>query len=67
MPEKKAKKKAKETRSGLCRKGTSDTTSEDAEAHSSATKDDEEEEEEEEIHSPYRGEKEKDGLHAPGG
>ena len=44
-PDKKAKKKAKETRSGLRRKGASDMTSEDAETHSSATEDDEEEEE----------------------
>ena len=34
-PEQKDKKKAKETRSGLRRKGTSDVTSEDAETHSS--------------------------------
>ena len=44
-PEKKAKKKTKETRSGLRRKGTSDVMSEDAETHSSpATEDGEEEE-----------------------
>jgi hypothetical protein len=43
--EKKAKKKARETRSGLRRKGTSDVTSEDTESHSSAAEDDKEEEE----------------------
>ena len=58
VPEKKAKKKAKGTRSGLRHKGTSDVTSEDAEARSSA-KDDEEEEEEEEIHSPLQEKKRK--------
>ena len=42
-PEKKAKKRAKETRSGLRRKGTSDVTSEYAETHTSPTEDDEEE------------------------
>ena len=42
-PEKKAEKKAKETRSGLRRKGTSDATSEDAEAYSSPAAEDEEE------------------------
>ena len=51
-PEKKAKKKAKGTRGGIRRKGTSDMTSEDVEAHSSAAEDDEEEEEEEESRSP---------------
>ena len=57
VPENKAKMKAKGTRGGLPRKGTSDVTSKDAEAHSSA-KDDVEEEEEEEIHSlPCRGRK----------
>jgi hypothetical protein len=50
--EKKAKKKAKETRSGLRRKGTSAATSEDAETHSSAAEDDEEEEE---SNSPPEG------------
>ena len=45
-------KKAKETRSGLRRKGTSDATSEDAETHSSVTEDDEEEEE---SNSPPEG------------
>ena len=51
-PEKKAKKKAKETISGLRRKGASYVTSEGAETHSSAAEDDEEEEEEEESRSP---------------
>ena len=45
-------KKAKETRSGLRRKGTSDVTFEDAETHSSHTEDDEEEEE---SNSPPKG------------
>ena len=57
-------KKAKETRSGLRRKGTSDVTFEDAETHSSHTEDDEEEEE---SNSPLEGEEEKGGLHASGG
>ena len=50
-PEKKAKKKAKGTRGGLRRKGTSDVMSEDAETHSS-TAEDNKEEEEEESHPP---------------
>ena len=41
-PEKKAKKKGKETRSGVCRKGSSDAMSEDSEASSSHDKDVEE-------------------------
>lgn len=45
-------KKAKESRSGLRRKGTSDIMSEDAETRSSATED---EEEEEESNSPPEG------------
>ena len=45
-PEKKAKKKAKGAKSGPCRKGTSDMTSEDDEAHSSVPEDNGEEEEE---------------------
>ena len=45
VPEKKAKKTAKGTRSGLCRKGASDMSSED-ETDSSAAEDDGEEEEE---------------------
>ena len=45
-------KKAKETRSGLCRKVTSDVKSEDAETHSSPAEDDEEEEE---SNSPSEG------------
>ena len=51
-PEKKAKKKAKGTRSGLRHKGTSDVTSEDAETHSPPSTDDEEEEE---SNSPPEG------------
>ena len=47
VPEKKAKKKAKGTKSGLHRKGTSDATSEDVEDHSSVAEGDEEEDEEE--------------------
>ena len=45
--EKKAKKKAKGAKSGPRRKGTSDMTSEDDEAHSSVPEDNDEEEEEE--------------------
>ena len=51
-PEKKAKKKAKGAKSGPRRKGTSDVTSEDEEAHSSVPEDDDEEEEEEEEKNP---------------
>ena len=51
-PEKKAKKKAKGTRSGLCRKGASNMTFEDTETHSSTAED----EEEEESNSPPEGE-----------
>ena len=51
-PEKKAKKKGQEARSGLRRKGTSDATSEDAETHSSPAENDEEEEE---SNSPPEG------------
>ena len=43
-PEKKAKKKGQETRSGLRRKVTSDAASEDAETHSSPAKNDDKEE-----------------------
>ena len=50
-PEKKAKKKGQEIRSGLRRKGTLDATSEDAETHSSPV----ENEEEEESNSPPEG------------
>ena len=45
-PKKEASKKAKETRSGLRRRGASDTKSEDSSAHPSS-KDEEEEEEDE--------------------
>ena len=51
-PEKKAKKKAKGAKSGPRRKGTSDATSKDDEAHSSVPEDNDEEEEEEENNSP---------------
>ena len=60
-PEKKAKKKGKEARSGLRRKGTSDIGSEDTEALSSH-EGDEDEEEEEESNSPLKGGKKKRGL-----
>ena len=59
-PEKKAKKKAKGAKSGPRRKGTSDVTSEDDEAHSSVPKDnDEEEGEEEEGNNPPAPEEKK--------
>ena len=57
VPYQAPEKKAKGTRGGLRRKGNSDMTSEEAEAHSSTAEDDEEEEEEEESHSPCRGRK----------
>ena len=57
-PEKKAKKKGKEAKSGLCRKGTSDAASGDNEALSSH-EGDEDEEEEEESNSPLKGWKKK--------
>ena len=63
-PKKKAKKKAKETMSGLRRKGTLDVTSEDTETRSSHSEDDEEGEE---RNFPLEGEEEKGGLHASGG
>ena len=44
-PEKKAKKKGQEARSGLRQKGTSDARSEDAKTHSFPAENDEEEEE----------------------
>ena len=50
--EKKAKKKAKETRSDLRRKGTSDASSEGTETHSSPAENDEGEEE---SNSPPEG------------
>ena len=52
-----SEKKAKETRSGLRRKGTSDITSEDAETHSSPATEDGEEEEEESNSPPEGGRK----------
>ena len=60
-PEKKAKKKGKEAKSGLRRKGTSDAVSGDTEAPSSH-EGDEDEEEEEESNSPLKGGKKKRGA-----
>ena len=57
--EKKAKKKGKEAKSGLRRKGASDVVTEDTETHSSP---DEDEGEEEESNSPLKGERRKGGL-----
>lgn len=62
-PEKKAKKKGKEVRSGLRHKGTSDIMSEDTKALSSH-EGDEDEEEEEENNSPPQGGKKKRGASA---
>ena len=59
MPEKKAKKKSKEAKGGLCRKRTSDAVSGDTEAPSSHEGDEYEEEEEEESNSPLREKKKK--------
>ena len=59
-PEKKAKKKAKETRSGLHRKGTSNIVSEDTEVLSSP-EGDEDEEDEEESNSLLKGERRRGG------
>ena len=58
-PEKKAKGKGKEAKSGLRRKGASDVVSGDTRTLSSP---DEEEEEEEESNSPLRGGEEKGRL-----
>ena len=58
-PEKNAKKKAKGAKSGPRRKGTSDATSEDDEAHSSVPEDNDEEEGEEEENNPPPEEKKK--------
>ena len=58
-PEKKAKKKAKGAKSGPHRKGTSDATSEDDEAHSSIPEENDEEEGEEEENNPPPQEKKK--------
>ena len=55
--EKKAKKKAKGTRDGLCRKGASDMTFEDTKTHSSTIED-----KEEESYSPPEGKEEEDDL-----
>ena len=51
-PYKAPEKKAKGAKSGPRRKGTSDVTSEDDEAHSSVPEDNDEEEEEESNHPP---------------
>ena len=56
-PYKAPEKKAKGAKSGPRRKGTSDVTSEDEEAHSSVPEDDEEEEEEEEKNPPPKEKK----------
>ena len=45
-PKKEAHKEAKETRSGLCRRGASDTKSEDSNTHLSSEEEEEEEEDE---------------------
>ena len=58
-PEKKAKKKSKEAKGGLRRKGASDVVSEDTETLSSH---DDDEEEEEESNSPLKGGKKKRGA-----
>ena len=58
-PEKKAKKKGKEAKSGLRRRGTSDAAPEDTEVLSSHEGDEDEEEEEEESNSPLKGRKKK--------
>lgn len=60
-PEKKAKKKGKEAKSGLRRKGASDVVSEDTKTHSSP---DEDEGEEKESNSPLKGGKKKRGASA---
>jgi len=60
-PEKKAKMKGKEAKSGLRRKGASDVVSEDTKTHSSP---DEDEGEEEESNSPLKGGKKKRGASA---
>ena len=61
-PEKKAKKKGKEAKGGLRRKGTSDAVSGETEAPSSHEGDEDEEEEEEESNSPLKGGKKKRGA-----
>ena len=62
-PEKKAKKKGKEARSGLRCKGTSGIASEDTEVLSSP-EGDEDEEDKEESNSPLKGGKKKRGASA---
>ena len=64
-PEKKAKKKAKGVRSGPRRKGTSDVTSEDDEAHSFVPEDNDEEEEEENNPPPEEKKKKRAALAHP--
>ena len=59
MPEKNAKKKGKEARSVLRRKGTSGVASRDTEALSSHEGDEDEEEEEDESNSPLKEKKKK--------
>ena len=58
-PEKKDKKKSKEAKGGLRRKGTSDAMSGDTKAPSSHEGDEDEEEEEAESDSPLKGRKKK--------
>ena len=58
-PEKKAKKKGKEAKSGPCHKGPSDAMSEDSEALSSHEGDEDEKEEEEESNSSPKGRRKK--------
>ena len=58
-PEKKAKKKSKETKGGLRCKGISDAVSGETEALSSHEGDEDEEEEEAERDSPLKGRKKK--------
>ena len=58
-PEKKAKKKSKEAKGGLRRKGTSDAVSGETEALSFHEGDEDEEEEEAESKSPLKGRKKK--------
>ena len=58
-PEKKVKKKGKEAKSGLRRRGASDVVSKDTKTHSSPN---EHEGEEEENNSPLKGGKKKRGV-----
>ena len=63
-PYKAPEKKAKGAKSGPRRKGTSDVTSEDDEAHSSVPEDNDEEEEEEEENNPPPEERKKRAVSA---